>query len=177
MPLWGNNGMLQMLLGKFPRKEWLLNMANKKKGQTRKGQPEKAQPKAEPKAQSKPEEKQGKKADPKKIAIVVAIIAIVVVVSVYLDYTVRNPRVASLDDAHNQIFGQRVLADTPYETPVELAGEQDPVEIGGKKYWKVDIIFDYDTPQAKTLTYYVAANNSKIYIMDEATQQMVPYGV
>lgn len=141
-------------------------MANKKK---------KTAPTVTNKANSEPG---GLSAKHKKTIVVILVLLVVVAASVWIDNSVRNPPIKDETDSMNAIFGQNVVADNKeilYETPVEIK-TYEPEKINGKEYWRVDVIAG-DEPNTKLYgPYYVAGNNSKIYLKD-AAGQLVPYGV
>lgn len=120
------------------------------------------------------------KASPKKILIVVAAIVAVVAVSLFIDYTVKNPSINDSLAASNRIYGEGVLGTIPEvaidDVPVDVILEEAPRLLDGKEYWLVLVETSPGTPEVKSYNYYVAQKDGKIYTLG-ADNKLVPYGV
>lgn len=118
--------------------------------------------------------------DKKKVLVVVLVIAVIIAASFIIDARVKNPSINDTMAASNRIFGEGVLSNNPeitYDTEVTVWEDEETTAIEGKQYWVVHVEINPETPESKEFVYYVAQKNGKIYLMDEGTQKLVPYGV
>ncbi len=119
------------------------------------------------------------KAKLKKTIIVVAVIIAVIVVAALIDHSIRHPRTKDETDAMNQIFGQGVISNNPeieYETPVTI-NVLELETIDGKDYYPVEVIAGDEGSEKLYGPYYVRLSDSRIFLKDSTTGQLVPYGV
>ena len=113
-----------------------------------------------------------------KIIIVVVVLAVVLMFAVLIDNAVRNPSVKDTTDALNVIFSEGVISNNPeisFDTQVEL-DIKDPEKIGKYEYYAITVIAGEENKKEYG-PYYIRAKDSKIFLKDETTGEMLPYGV
>lgn len=117
------------------------------------------------------------KADPKKLLVVVCAIVVVVAISLFIDYSVKNPRIETSNDAFNRIAEAGVLYNNPeitYDTPIDAWESETTEMVDGKECWLVYIQINPNTPESKDFVYYVEQKNGKIYTLDD-NGKLIPY--